>query len=98
LGWVVWPDARPNIYLPASAAARAARRAGELGAKADVAAVAADIDRRDKLDSGRAASPLTQVDDAVEVDTTYLSVDEVISRLVDLTLAVAGIRQESADA
>lgn len=84
IGSVVWPSARPKVYLTASAEARAARRAGELGPKTDVAAVAADIDRRDHLDSSRAASPLTQTADAVVVDTTNLSIDEVISRLVDM--------------
>ncbi|WP_338184777.1 (d)CMP kinase [Jatrophihabitans sp.] len=89
IGSVVWPTARPKVYLTASAEARAARRAGELGKQSDLAAVAADIDRRDRLDSGRAASPLTQVDDAVELDTTHLNIDEVIDRLVDITIGVA---------
>ena len=82
IGSVVWPTARPKVYLTASAHARAQRRAGELGA--DVAAVAADIERRDTLDSNRAASPLTQAADAVELDTTELDIDEVVDRLVDL--------------
>ena len=82
IGSVVWPTARPKVYLTASADARAQRRAGELGA--DVAAVAADIERRDTLDSNRAASPLTQAADAVELDTTELDIDEVVDRLVDL--------------
>ena len=51
----------------------------------DGATVAADIDRRDRLDSTRAASPLTQTADAVELDTTDLDVDEVVARLVELT-------------
>jgi cytidylate kinase len=82
IGSVVWPTARPKIYLTASAEVRAARRAGEL--RSDVTAVAADIQRRDTLDSSRAASPLTQVDDALEVDTTHLDVDQVVDRLVEL--------------
>jgi cytidylate kinase len=82
---VVWPTARPKVYLTASAETRARRRAGEI-AGGDVSAVAADIARRDQLDSTRAASPLTQVADAVELDTTDLDVDEVISRLVDITM------------
>ena len=84
IGSVVWPTARPKVYLTASPEARAARRAGELGQQAELAAVAADIDRRDRLDSGRAASPLAQADDAVVLDTTRLNIDEVISRLVDM--------------
>lgn len=84
IGSVVWPSARPKVYLTASAAARAERRAGELGPTSDLASVAADIDRRDRLDSSRAASPLTQVADAIELDTTELGIDEVIERLVDM--------------
>jgi cytidylate kinase len=82
IGSVVWPRARPKVYLTASAEARARRRAGEL--HADVSAVAADIDRRDRLDSSRAASPLTRPADAVEVDTTDMTIDEVIDHLVGL--------------
>ncbi len=87
IGSVVWPTARPKVYLTASAEARARRRAGEVGG--DVAAVAADIARRDGLDSSRAASPLTQVADAVELDTTHLDIDEVVERLVQLTSAAS---------
>jgi cytidylate kinase len=83
IGTVVWPDARPKIYLTASEDARARRRAGELGG-ADVHVVAADIARRDGLDSSRAASPLAKAADALEIDTTQLSVDEVVNRLVDI--------------
>jgi CMP/dCMP kinase len=85
IGSVVWPTARPKVYLTASPEARAQRRAGEFGE--DVAAVAADIARRDNLDSSRAASPLTQTADAIELDTTSLGVDEVVDRLVELTAA-----------
>ncbi|WP_375482885.1 (d)CMP kinase [uncultured Jatrophihabitans sp.] len=85
IGSVVWPSARPKVYLTASAEARAARRAGEL--QADVAAIAADIARRDGLDSSRAASPLTQSADAVELDTTDLDIDQVVDRLVELAHA-----------
>ena len=82
IGSVVWPTARPKVYLTASAQARAQRRAGEVGADVDL--VAADIARRDGLDSSRAASPLTQAADAVEVDTTDLDIDGVVTRLLEL--------------
>jgi len=82
IGSVVWPTAQPKVYLTASAQARAQRRAGELGG--DVDAVAADIARRDGLDSTRAASPLTQSADAIELDTTELDIDQVVTRLVEL--------------
>lgn len=85
IGSVVWPTARPKVFLTASPEARATRRAGELAA--DVAAVAADIRRRDDLDSSRAASPLVQAPDAIELDTTDLAIDDVVERLVELTAA-----------
>jgi CMP/dCMP kinase len=87
IGAVVWPAARPKVYLTARPEIRAARRAGELGAGTDraaVAAVAADIERRDRLDSSRAASPFSQAADAVVVDTSELGIETVIDRLVDM--------------
>ncbi|HEU5005733.1 MAG TPA: (d)CMP kinase [Jatrophihabitantaceae bacterium] len=89
IGSVVWPQARPKVYLTASPQARAQRRAGELGSGVDVATVAADIARRDRLDSTRATSPLARADGAVELDTTALGIDEVVQRLVDMTPAAA---------
>ena len=83
IGSVVWPTARPKIYLTASPEARATRRAGEMS-DADGAQVAADIERRDRLDSTRAASPLVRADDAIELDTTDLEVDQVIKIIVDI--------------
>jgi cytidylate kinase len=104
IGSVVYPGAHPKIYLTATPQARAARRAGELQgtggvqgtsggieppASADVAAVAADIERRDRLDSSRAVSPLTRAEDAIDLDTTDLGIDEVVERLVDIALSRA---------
>jgi cytidylate kinase len=88
IGTVVWPHARVKFYLTASPRARARRRAGELGPSADLTAVAADLRRRDHLDSTRAVSPLIRAADAIEVDTTELSVDEVVSQLVDKVLTL----------
>jgi CMP/dCMP kinase len=87
IGSVVWPTARPKVYLTASPEARARRRAGEL--ESDVASVAADSNRRDELDSSRAASPLRQASDAIELDTTDLDVDEVVAKLLELTAQFA---------
>jgi len=86
IGSVVCPDAQVKFYLTASAPARAARRAAELGPRADVSAVAADLRRRDELDSTRLVSPLMRARDAVVVDTTDLSIAEVVDRLVDIAL------------
>jgi cytidylate kinase len=85
IGSVVWPSAEPKVFLTATPEARARRRAGEF-VGADLAAVAADIERRDRLDSTRATSPLTQSGDALVLDTTELNIDQVVSRLVDITL------------
>jgi cytidylate kinase len=82
IGTVVAPDADVKVYLTASAHARAARRSAEHDT--DLAATAAELARRDALDSGRAADPLAQSPDAVVLDTTELGIDEVVSRLVDL--------------
>ncbi len=82
IGSVVAPDANLKVYLTASAAARAERRSAE--AAADVDATAADLARRDRLDSTRATSPLKQAGDAVELDTTGMGIDEVVGKLHDL--------------
>ncbi|MDT4939544.1 MAG: CMP/dCMP kinase [Pseudonocardiales bacterium] len=95
IGSVVCPDARPKVYLTASAAVRAHRRAGELGTGIDVATVAADIERRDRLDSSRAASPLLRAADAVELDTTGLDIDAVVDRLVDMVAEAANTEAAS---
>ena len=83
IGSVVWPPARPKVFLTASSQARAERRAAELAL--DVESVATDIARRDGLDSTRAASPLIKAPDAIELDTTDLDIDEVVDRLAQLT-------------
>lgn len=79
IGSVVAPDADLKVYLTASAAARAQRRSAEDAA--DVAATAADLARRDRLDSTRKVNPLQQAPDAVVLDTTELGIDEVVARL-----------------
>ncbi|WP_446219950.1 (d)CMP kinase [Micromonospora sp. IBHARD004] len=82
IGSVVAPDADLKVYLTASEAARAQRRSAEDAA--DVAATAADLARRDKLDSTREVNPLQQAPDAVVLDTTELGIDEVVARLRQL--------------
>jgi CMP/dCMP kinase len=79
---VVAPDAELKVYLTASAAARAARRSAEDAT--EVKATEADLARRDKLDSSRTAHPLRQADDAIEVDTTGMGIDEVVAHLLTL--------------
>jgi cytidylate kinase len=82
IGTEVWPDADLKVYLTADLAVRAARRQQEIGA-GDQQDVAADLARRDTKDSTREASPLTQAEDAVVVDTTGLSVEEIVASLLE---------------
>ena len=79
---VVAPDADLKVYLTASAAARAQRRSAEDAT--DVAATEADLTRRDKLDSSRAADPLRKASDATTLDTTGLGIDEVVAQLLSM--------------
>ncbi|MGI8683492.1 MAG: (d)CMP kinase [Acidimicrobiales bacterium] len=80
---VVLPDADVKVYLTASDAERARRRAGEHG-QPDPTEVAADLARRDHIDSSRVASPLMVADGAVVIDTTDCSIDEVVDAVVAL--------------
>lgn len=77
IGTVVFPDAELKLYLTASDEERARRRAKEV-TDLDYDQVAADIARRDHVDSTRAASPLQVPDDAVVIDTTGRSIDEIV--------------------
>ncbi len=85
IGTVVAPDAEVKIYLTASAEARAQRRSKELSG-VTVSATKADLARRDRLDSTRKADPLARADDATEVDTTSLGLEEVIDVIVRIAL------------
>jgi len=87
IGTVVLPDAGLKVYLTASAQERARRRHAqelEAGREADLDAVLADVERRDHLDSTRAASPLRPAPDAVTVDTSDLTVSQTLDRLREL--------------
>ena len=68
------------MYLDARPEVRAARRSKEVS-DLDYETVAADIARRDALDQGRDSSPLTRAGDAVEVDTSDLTIDEIVDLL-----------------
>jgi CMP/dCMP kinase len=82
IGTVVAPDAELKVFLTASAEERARRRAREIGG--DEQAVLRDIVERDQRDSTRAHSPLAAAADAVPLDTTGLTVDEVVEEVVAL--------------
>jgi cytidylate kinase len=83
IGTTVAPDADVKVFLTAESSARATRRAAEQTG-ADVTATEQDLRRRDTLDSGRAASPLTMADDAHHIDTTPYTLDEVVEQVVTL--------------
>ena len=83
IGSVVFPHADVKVFLTASEEERARRRQRDEDAP-DVKAVAADISRRDTIDSTRAASPLRPADDAVVIDTTGRTVDEVVDEVLGL--------------
>ncbi|MBL7497782.1 (d)CMP kinase [Frankia nepalensis] len=80
IGSVVAPDAPVKVFLTASTEVRALRRSRELGEKGvdDVARTLAELDRRDVLDSTRKVDPLAVPKDAVTLDSTGMSVDEVV--------------------
>ena len=82
IGTVVAPDAAVKVFLTAGANERARRRADELGT--DFETVRRDQALRDAQDVSREHSPLAVAPGAVELDTTGLSVDEVVARIVEL--------------
>ncbi len=82
IGTVVAPDAAVKVYLTASPEERARRRAAELGT--DAQTVLQDQTLRDAQDTGREHSPLMAAPGALELDTSGLSIDEVVGRIVEL--------------
>ena len=84
IGTVVFPDALVKLYLTASPAVRAGRRAKELralGERVDEAALARDLAERDRRDAERTHSPLRPAPDAVVLDTTNLTLDAVVDAM-----------------
>jgi cytidylate kinase len=82
IGSVVFPDATLKLYVTASPHIRAQRRVAEIGG--DVAEVEASIIERDRKDSTRVDSPLTESSGAVVVDTSGLSIEEVVAHIMEL--------------
>ncbi|MFI6025128.1 (d)CMP kinase [Amycolatopsis magusensis] len=101
IGTVVAPDAPLKVFLTASPEARAARRSAEHGAtgvESTVESVRAAVDRRDRLDSTRAASPLRAAEDAVGLDTSDLDREQVITTLTGLARERGLLDQVGAEA
>ncbi|MQA09749.1 MAG: (d)CMP kinase [Pseudonocardiaceae bacterium] len=87
IGTTVAPAAGLKVFLTASADARAQRRSTQdvaEGRASTVDGARVDVDRRDRLDSTRASSPLRAAPDAVELDTTEIDQDDVLTRLLEL--------------
>jgi len=87
IGTVVWPSAEVKVFLTASAAARATRRADQIGA--DAAVVLAEQAIRDQRDIERAQSPLRPAEDAITLDTSDLTLDQAVEQVVALVRAVS---------
>ncbi len=87
IGTVVLPDATLKIFLTASVSVRALRRLRQLqrkGVEADIKKIEEDIRQRDHNDYTRAVSPLKQAEDAVFMDTSDMTIEETVTRIIEL--------------
>ena len=87
IGTVVLPDADVKVYLTASVEVRAQRRYKELiekGQEADLEKIKKDIEERDYRDMNRDIAPLRQAEDAILVDSSYMTIDENVQAILDL--------------
>lgn len=90
IGTVVFPGADIKFYLDAKAEERARRRFNELvekGANVDFAETLEEVMRRDRNDMGRVLSPLKKADDAVLIDSTHRSVEEVVEEMIRIVVS-----------
>lgn len=87
IGTVVLPDAQVKIYLTASASVRAERRYKELvekGETRNLKKIEEDIIARDEQDMNREIAPLKQAEDAVLVDSSYMTIEEVVDKIIEI--------------
>lgn len=87
IGTVVLPDAQVKIYLTASASVRAGRRYKELvekGETCNLKKIEEDIIARDEQDMNREIAPLKQAEDAVLVDSSYMTIEEVVDKIIEI--------------
>ncbi|MFZ0915199.1 MAG: (d)CMP kinase [Candidatus Korobacteraceae bacterium] len=91
IGTAVFPNADVKIFLDAEESVRAERRAVQIGPRSteDTQRVMADLAARDQRDRTRSASPLVAAPDAVHVDTTHKSIDEVVAEVEEIVKKVA---------
>jgi len=93
IGTVVFPDARLKVFLTATPGARALRRLKQQGSEVDSGQLAAETERlarRDRADSGRAVAPLVQASDARVLDTSDLSFEDQVDRIVEWARSAEG--------
>jgi cytidylate kinase len=86
MGTVVFPDAVLKVYLTASVAARAARRHKQLiekGFSTNIAGLSQELEARDRRDAERSAAPLKPAEDAYQLDSSELSIDEVVAQVLN---------------
>ena len=87
IGTVVFPDADHKFFLIADIHERAKRRMQEMEAKGEIVSLSvltAELEERDRIDSTRKHSPLKKAEDAVEIDTTGLSIKQQVNRIVEI--------------
>jgi cytidylate kinase len=95
-GTVVWPESKVKIFLTASDEERARRRvkqAEEQGTQLDYATVLEELRRRDQYDSNRAVAPLRAAPDAITLDTTNLSIEEVVNEILNIVSQKTGVKK-----
>ncbi len=98
MGTVIWPEAEVKVFLVASDEERARRRqkqSEEQAIRLDFGTVLAELRRRDQYDSRRVVAPLRAADDAVVIDTTALSIAEVIDRVLEVVEKLTGLKASS---
>ena len=97
IGTCVLPNAQVKVYLTASSEVRAKRRYDELtkkGLECDFDKIKADIEERDYRDMNREHSPLKQAEDAVLVDSSFMTIDEVINTIVEMCNCSKKVNEE----
>jgi cytidylate kinase len=98
IGTVVFPDAEAKFYLTASVEERARRRFEQLraaGSEAEIGQVQNEVMERDRRDSTRPIAPLRKAPDAVVIDSSVLSIDQVVARIVEHVRGVAAKLESS---
>ena len=92
IGTVVFPDAKYKFFMVTDVSVRAERRLKELlekGEQVTYEEVLKNLTERDRLDSSRATAPLKKADDAIEIDTTHISIQQQVQKILDYVGVVA---------